>query len=208
MLQVFIPYRSGFWMDQVEVTNGMYRLCVQAGFCQPPVKGTFYNLFAYYDDPAFDEYPVVYVSWQMANRYCSWAGRRLPTSDEWEAAARGEDGRRYPWGNSEPDGSRANICDVNCTLDELKKKRNPGIDDGYPFTAPVGSYPAGASPYGVLDMAGNVWEWTSTPYGSGYYVIRGGGWGSDSQTSQATFINSYDQNVTWIDTGFRCVSDQ
>jgi len=207
MVEVYIPYKNGFWIDKTEVTNAMYKLCVQAGKCITPARSDFYGLFDYYSDPAFGNYPVVYVSLSYAKAYCAWAGRRLPTSDEWEAAARGADGRIYPWGNSAPDGSRANLCDVNCTLEELAHKRDPYIDDGYSYTSPVGSFPLGASPYGVLDMAGNVWEWTSSTSGN-YSVIRGGAWTSDSETSRATFKNTYDPNVMWIDTGFRCAADQ
>jgi len=184
----------------------MYQLCVQAGRCSSPARSDFYGLFDYYSDPAYGNFPVVYVSLAYANSYCSWAGRRLPTSAEWEAAARGGDGRIYPWGNNPPDGNLANICDTNCTLPELADKRNDAINDGYAYTSPVGSFWSGASPYGVLDMAGNVWEWTSTAHG-GYYVIRGGAWTSNSETSKSTFENTYDQNMMWVDTGFRCAAN-
>lgn len=206
MVMVYIPMLGGFWIDQTEVTNAQYELCVQAGGCNPPVRSTFYNL-DYFGNPSFGNYPVVYVYWSYTNAYCSWAGRRLPVSQEWEAAARGIDNRTYPWGNNRPDGSLANVCDVNCTLEELRKKQDASINDGYSFTSPVRSYPAGASPYGVVDMAGNVWEWTATA-SSGYYVIRGGAWTSNWETTKSSYVSSYDPMVAWVDTGFRCAADK
>jgi serine/threonine-protein kinase len=206
MVQVYIPLLGGFWIDQTEVTNAQYALCVQAGSCNPPVKSNFYDL-DYFGNSRYSNYPVVYVYWSYANAYCSWAGRRLPTSQEWEAAARGGDNRAYPWGNNRPNGSLANICDVNCTLAELRNKQDASMNDGYSFTAPVGSYPAGASPYGVLDMAGNLWEWTASSLGS-YYVIRGGAWTSNWETIQSSHFSSYDPQVAWVDTGFRCAMNK
>ena len=96
------------------------------------------------------------VTWNQADTYCRWTGARLPTEAEWEYSARGLNGGRYPWGD-EIDGSLLNYCDANCEL----HKRNSDVDDGYARTAPVGSYPDGASWVGALDMAGNVWEWTA-----------------------------------------------
>ncbi len=184
---------QGFWIDKFEVTNARYRRCVQAGVCTRPVGRA-------YDDPTKAHHPVTVISWQQAVAYCQWAGKRLPTEAEWEKAARGTDGRRYPWGNRFDAG-----------------RVNAGYSDG---TAAVGSYLQGASPYGAMDMAGNVWEWTSSlykpyPYNSndgredlsarGARVNRGGSWYYTSK-----YIRTYHRaNAGHIyrrasDLGFRC----
>jgi formylglycine-generating enzyme required for sulfatase activity len=143
---------NAFWMDQVEVTNGMYGLCVNAGACRQPVKLNSDNRGDYFNNPEFKDYPVVYVSWYDANAYCQWVGRRLPTEAEWERAARGDTLNNYPWGNEPPN--------------ELYANANNTFGD----TSRVGSYAAGISPFGVLDMAGNVWEWVNDYYKSNYYA--------------------------------------
>jgi serine/threonine-protein kinase len=151
-------YLDSYWIDKYEVTNSQYALCLAAGVCTEPHRINSFSYTDYFIDPTYANYPVVWLSWFQARDYCTWAGRRLPTEAEWEKAARGTDGRKYPWGNEELTGERANFCDVNCT----RTIANPLWDDGYADTAPVGNYPAGISPYGALDMSGNVWEWTST----------------------------------------------
>jgi serine/threonine-protein kinase len=152
-------YLDAFWIDKYEVTNAQYRRCVKAGVCQAPM--TCDRGEPTYEDTSKAEHPVVCVSWYRAKAYCEWTGARLPTEAEWEKAARGADGWIYPWGNT-PDGSKLNSCDVNCPEHEWKDAL---ANDGYAYTAPVGSYPAGASPYGAVDMAGNVWEWTQSLWG-------------------------------------------
>lgn len=140
-----------FWMDQVEVTNGMYQLCVQAGACRPPREFRSDNREDYFGNSEYRDYPVIYVTWSDANVYCEWAGRRLPTEAEWEYAARGTDKRNYPWGDEPPHEYNSNFMNL--------------IGD----TSRVGSYPEGASPFGILDMAGNVWEWVADRYRPDYY---------------------------------------
>jgi formylglycine-generating enzyme required for sulfatase activity len=163
---------------------------------------------------------VVQVSWDDAAAYCSWAGAQLPTEAQWEFAAHGPHDRRFPWGNTF-DGTRLNSCDTQCPVERWRAEH---FDDGYRFTAPVGTYPAGAGPFGALDMAGNVWEWVEDWYDADYYerspcwnpsgpaagtdrVMRGGAW-YDGQAEAWTRTTVRHQNPPWDryqDVGFRCV---
>jgi len=145
---------NAFWVDQVEVTNGMYNLCVQAGSCRPPVKINSDNRLEYFGNPEFQDYPVVNVAWYDANAYCLWAGRSLPTEAQWEYAARGSDKRNFPWGDEPPNQYNSNSINL--------------VGD----TSRVGSYPEGASPFGALDMAGNVWEWCADWFDENEYKNR------------------------------------
>jgi formylglycine-generating enzyme required for sulfatase activity len=144
---------ASFWMDQLEVTNAMYALCVGAGGCTPPQDSKSQRRPDYFNHPEFKDYPVIYVTWGQAKAYCEWAGRRLPTEAEWERAGRGDDFRTFPWGEDKADGRLANF--------------NMLVGD----TSRVGTYPAGASPFGVLDMAGNVAEWVNDFYSFDYSVL-------------------------------------
>jgi eukaryotic-like serine/threonine-protein kinase len=230
---------NGFWIDKTEVTNAMFQAFVQANNYQTEAerigkayfldlnlktwqridgidwqhpRGTESNLIG------LNTYPVVDVSWNDATAYCAWVGGRLPSEAEWEKAARGIDGNIYPWGGATPSGNLLNFADGNLDLDWADKKMN----DGNPLTAPVGSYPDGASPYGVLDMAGNVWEWvdgwydaypggdkTASPdFGVTYRVLRGGSW--DYPVDYARSANRlrgtpYDAGSN---IGFRCARSQ
>ena len=141
---------DAFWMDQLEVTNAMYGLCVSAGVCTLPQNLRSQRRPDYFVNPEFKDYPVIYVTWGQAKAYCEWAGRRLPTEAEWERAGRGDDFRTFPWGEDKADGRLANF--------------NMLVGD----TSRVGTYPAGASPFGVLDMAGNVAEWVNDFYSFDY----------------------------------------
>jgi formylglycine-generating enzyme required for sulfatase activity len=169
-----------FWMDIHEVTTAMYQLCVAAGTCNPPREFKSEGRESYFGNKDFADYPVVFVSWEDAKNYCAWAGRELPTEAQWEYAARGSaDFRRFPWGDQSPTN---NLANYDFTVRD---------------TTRVGSFPNGASSFGILDMAGNVWEWVADFYDPQYYaqapadnptgpnaagpngprrVIRGGSW--------------------------------
>jgi formylglycine-generating enzyme required for sulfatase activity len=148
-------YLDAYWLDQTEVTNAMYARCVEAGRCDEP------SAQAFFQDPAYASHPVEYVSWNDAVNYCAWARRRLPTEAEWEKAAAWDpytnQQRVYPWGN-EYDCHNGNFDDET-ELDDSLMQNGDVSCDGFVRTAPVGSFPEGASVYGALDMGGNVWEW-------------------------------------------------
>jgi formylglycine-generating enzyme required for sulfatase activity len=138
---------SAYAIDKYEVTNAEYRACVGAGACDLPRKQKSHERGDYYRNRQYDLYPVLYVSRNNAGQYCTWAGKRLPTEAEWEKAARGPiDTRPFPWGSEDPDCTTQNRPDEN--------KCDQKVD-----TTRVGSFPRGTSPYGALDMAGNVFEW-------------------------------------------------
>ena len=193
-------YLDAYWIDRTEVSNAQYRQCVDAGTCE--VAPGWMR-----DDMNDDEQPVAGVTWYDAHIYCEWADARLPTEAEWEKAARGTDGRTYPWGNSEPDCTKANYWD--------KENGCLGI------AAAVGSYPAGASPYGALNMAGNMWEWVADWYDKYYYgnsparnpqgpdsgeerVLRGASFMPPSYMVRCAYRNKYNPTYMYGAVGFRC----
>ena len=171
-------YLDAFHIDKYEVTNKLYKACVDAGACQPPLDFKSFTRSIYYGNPQFDNYPVFNVDWNMAKTYCEWRGAQLPTEAQWEKAARGTDARTYPWGEG-----------ISCDKANYWPKDEACIGD----TMEVGTYESNVSPYGVYDMAGNVMEWVADWYAPEYYwtspisdplgppsgeerVFRGGSW--------------------------------
>ena len=196
-----------FRIDQHEVTAAEYKACVTAAGCTPTNTGDEYT----YDRPGSESHPVNGVDWDQARAYCAWAGKRLPTEAEWEKAARGADGRRYPWGNDSLDCDHAVLSTKTCS--------SPG-------TAPTGSRPRGASPYGALDMSGNVREWVEDSYHRSYTgapsdgsawvapagesrVVRGGSWSyGPTGFLRTSARRDSDPALRSSATGFRCALSQ
>jgi formylglycine-generating enzyme required for sulfatase activity len=202
-------YLSTYSIDKYEVVNARYKACVDADGCTAPHNTRSYTRQSYYGNQTYDNYPVIYVDWYQAAAFCAWEGKRLPTEAEWEKAARGaNDTRIYPWGNQAPD----------CTLANIYYNKADCVGD----TSEVGSYPAGASPYGVLDMAGNVGEWVNDWFQPGYYssqsswsnplgpsmsdykVLRGGTWDGYWYDARVSYrYGGYPANQANL-RGFRC----
>jgi len=179
---------AAFWIDQTEVTNAQYARCVAAGICEPPAGAGSQTRKFYFQNAEYDAYPVVFVAFDDAQTYCNWVGRRLPTGTEWEKAARGTDGWMYPWGDAAPDGTRANY--------------GHQVGD----STPVGIHPDGASPFGVLDLAGNVAEWVDEEMDGGYRVSRGGSWTSEANAISAVVRYGVTPTRHFADYGFRCAT--
>ena len=174
---------SSFEVTKFEITNAQYDVCVQRRICSPAGSAIKDNNIA--RQPLFfeDNYPVVGVSLRDATTFCRWIGGRVPSEEEWEKAARGTDGRRYPWGEKY-DSSRANLAQSG--------------------PRPVGSFLNGASPYGLMDMAGNVFEWTSSEV-NGNYLVRGGSWFQPSYRGRTTDrLTKLPPEFANYDIGIRC----
>lgn len=202
-----IRYVAEFAIDRYEVTNSQYALCVAAGACRPPMTEGDNPRHSHYDSPAYANHPVVYVSYGDAENYCWFMGGRLPYSYEWEKAARGLDGRTWPWGNEPPFG-RTNFRTANTLF------AREGVD-GTSFvggdTWPVGSAPDDRSPYDVMDMAGNVMEWVIPDLEEGKTELKGGSWNSSdfsTRTASRTIINTDRRDGRYFDIGFRCAYER
>lgn len=190
---------AGFYIDKTEVIHAQYKQFLDATGRKPPTQwpGGVYPM-------QYSDHPVTFVTWFDADEYCKWKGKRLPTEAEWEKAARGTDGREFPWGS------------------EFDKKKVNALGE-YTSTTPAGMFPEGKSPYGALDMSGNVQEWTADwykpypdntfkddDYGEKHKVVRGGSWGGMGHYTlqvylRTSFRNTAPPNGVFNDVGFRCV---
>jgi len=204
---------DSFWIDQTEVTNDQFRLCVEAGNCVAPIACTWGA--PDFNDETKANNPVVCVNWDTAIGYCEWVGGRLPTEAEWEYAARGTAGSLYPWGDTF-DSTLVNQCDNNCE----EFWADPEADDGYTFSSPVGTYPQGASWVGAFDMSGNVFEWVADWFGEYpdetqvnpmgveggmYKVMRGGSYIYEQSRLRTATRDNLAPTEQDSAVGFRCV---
>ncbi len=196
-------FLDAFWIDKYEVSNAMYLKCLQVGGCSEMVSdNTTYQNWIYRD------HPVTYVTWEQAVAYCQWAGRRLPTEAEWEKAARGTDGRKYPWGNQAPNARLANFSG-SMIYEAVSVYR----------------YPLGASPYGVLNMSGNVREWVADWYADDYYLmmpyanpagaqtgtersLRSASYNEDRHEIAVTIRYRHEPQSAGLSRGFRCAQSE
>jgi len=196
-----------YCMDEFEVTVADYKACSDSGRCKRAGSSNAWDGIKPEETKAFDplcnirdpdgkaKHPINCVDWDMADKFCHEQGKRLPSEAEWEFAARGPDGRKFPWGDDDPASAHLNACGKECMAwgqkNGIDEKPMYAVDDGFANTAPVGSFPKGASRYGIQDVVGNVWEWVAdwyAPYTKDESkdpkgpdtgearVIRGGAW--------------------------------
>jgi formylglycine-generating enzyme required for sulfatase activity len=230
---------SPYCIDVYEVTAAKYTACSDAGKCKRATRGNDWSGITEADkkiwnplcngaDPATHaQEPINCIDWERAETFCHAGGGRLPTEAEWEFAARGSDGRTYPWGDDAPGARYLNACGPECV--DWGKKHGVGekamykTDDGYPTTAPVGSFPAGKSRFGLQDVVGNVWEWVADWYGpytndalvdpkgpstGKARVQRGGAWNSSEPSwVRPSFRYGNDPSSSSYGVGFRCAAD-
>ncbi len=209
---------SAYYIDKYEVTNAQYRACQNAGVCTEPYVIDSSRYPNYYYDPAYQNFPVIWVSWNQANTFCQWAGKKLPTEAQWEKAARGETYRKYPWGDTDPqDNAENSIVNYSALFEDVTD---------------VTSFESAVSPYGVYNMAGNAAEWTDTWYDiDSYYkkesgeapvkdptgpadggtiqkkVIRGGSWVSLEHEITTYARDKAFPHYRYYNLGFRCVKE-
>jgi formylglycine-generating enzyme required for sulfatase activity len=230
---------SPYCIDRYEVTTADYLKCSQEGKCKRAGQTNDFDGLDKHGHDIYDplcnvrdaeskaKHPINCVDWDMADTYCRAQGGRLPTESEWEFAARGPDGRRYPWGDDNPTAGHLNACGSEClawaSKNKVELKAMYENDDGYPNTAPVGTFPKGKSRYGLEDVVGNVWEWVadwSAPYKAESTVdpkgpekgktrvIRGGSWNAGEPAwVRPTFRYWNDPKTRSYGVGFRCAAN-
>lgn len=234
---------SAYCLDEFEVTVAQYKECSDVGTCLRASKTNFFKGISAVQSKIYDplcnvndpvgkaNHPINCVTWEQARKYCDAHDARLPTEAEWEFAARTSDGRIYPWGDDPPSAQLLNACGKECVA-WMKKHPDPeqpieamyGEDDGFPATAPVGSFPKGKSRWGIQDIAGNVWEWVADwyadydpasasavavdpkgPAGGTQRVIRGGAWnGAQPAWVRPAWRFRQDPTFQTHGIGFRC----
>ncbi len=192
-----------FWINENEITNGEYEKCVLANACSPPSKTSSARQSEYFGNDTFSNHPVVWISFKQASDYCKWIGGNLPAEEQWERVARGREANTYPWGNSEPKIDSANFA-IPSLLNDVKA---------------IDSFPKDRSPDEVINMAGNVSEWTRSwfvsyegnlepfDYTNALRVVRGANFQTDPETNyiKSFFRRGYDPEYGYLTIGFRCV---
>lgn len=193
MVQV-IDGKNFFWIDKYEVTNDQYSRCVEDGWCTLPGIDSDHERSSVLSLNQYSDYPIVNIDWIQAGDYCSWAGKQLVSDEQWVIAAGGNENINYPWGNELPDTTRVNAD--RYTLD----------------VSPVGTHPSGTSPFGVMDMCGNVWEWTDNGQiavnqetDNDSKTIRGGSWRTSFSDIGIDLSGEMNIDEYSDDVGFRCV---
>ena len=222
---------NGYWIDQQEITNAQFAAFLNDQGNQEQDGAAWLSIDnphslielindIYQPKDGYAEHPVIEVTWYGASAYCEWAGARLPTEAEWEYAARGPESLIFPWGDTF-DLTRLNFCDTNCEKFWKTEDYDTGYSDGYSKTAPVGSYPEGASWCGAMDMAGNVWEWVvdwmgpytefhqtdpTGPESGTIKVIKGGAWCNAPPVFPSARRWNYAPLGSGFNVGFRCAA--
>jgi formylglycine-generating enzyme required for sulfatase activity len=216
-----------FCIDLHEVTAAEYKECSDKGECKRPEvnpnwpktagttdaehekKRVAYAELCTFGKPGFENHPINCVNWAMADRYCKWQKKRLPTEAEWEYAARGSDGRKFPWGDDEGAAGHMNAGGKEFSAWERAAGLKPSdqlypIDDGFPATAPIGSFPKGKTKYGADDFVGNVWEWTADwfeTYKPDEVVNPKGATAGERKAMRGGGFNG--GNILWLNPAFR-----
>lgn len=198
---------DAFALGKFLVTVAQYAKCADAGACsREPEKLDAGNQLGTWKNQKLN-HPVNALTWDEARTFCERIGGRLPSAQEWEYAAKSGEDNVYPWGDAPVTGQRANYCDANCDqvgFDTSSFTIDRTQNDGYAGTSPVGTYPAGATKWGLFDMAGNVWEWTESKYDANTREARGGGWNGPARVLRPSFRFRNVPSLRFTDFGVRC----